>query len=187
MDLFNEQMKDRSHKLCVLKYLFFLRGGKSSNDFSHLGRGERECQTHTESKPPRYYSCFSSRSFSYPLGSPQLRDLNLFLQCNSFLLALLSIRDTSNFQMEVLTLLLRQRCAMLRCCGCVWLPPIIFIGTHSLAVVETNSAKLFFYMERCVLWMCAMAPLRMFEYVVPLSIDGNGYTAQLLHFCSKAT
>ncbi|KAF9814280.1 hypothetical protein SFRURICE_015217 [Spodoptera frugiperda] len=40
---------------------------------------------------------------------------------------------------------------MLRCCGCVWLIPIIFIGTHSLALVETGSAKLCFYMERCVL------------------------------------
>ncbi|KAF9821090.1 hypothetical protein SFRURICE_001025, partial [Spodoptera frugiperda] len=36
------------------------------------------------------------------------------------------------------------------------LPPIIFIGTHSLALVETDSAKLYFYMERCVLWKHAM-------------------------------
>uniref|UniRef100_A0A2H1W4K1 SFRICE_017123 n=1 Tax=Spodoptera frugiperda TaxID=7108 RepID=A0A2H1W4K1_SPOFR len=46
-----------------------------------------------------------------------------------------------------------QRCAMLGCCGSIWLPPIIFIGTHSLALVETDSSKLCFYMERCVLWM----------------------------------
>uniref|UniRef100_A0A2H1X390 SFRICE_022777 n=1 Tax=Spodoptera frugiperda TaxID=7108 RepID=A0A2H1X390_SPOFR len=29
---------------------------------------------------------------------------------------------------------------MLRCCLSVWLPPIIFIDTHSIALVETNSA-----------------------------------------------
>ncbi|KAF9818229.1 hypothetical protein SFRURICE_003970 [Spodoptera frugiperda] len=34
---------------------------------------------------------------------------------------------------------------MLHCCGCVWFPPIIFISTHSLALVEMDSAKLFLY------------------------------------------
>ncbi|KAF9801020.1 hypothetical protein SFRURICE_006063, partial [Spodoptera frugiperda] len=51
-------------------------------------------------------------------------------------------------------------------CGCVWLPPIIFIGTHSLTLMETSSSKIlcFLYgkmraMEacyECVLWMRAM-------------------------------
>ncbi|KAF9789063.1 hypothetical protein SFRURICE_005665 [Spodoptera frugiperda] len=38
---------------------------------------------------------------------------------------------------------------------CVWLSPIIFIGTHSLALVEADFAM--FYVERCVLrWMASL-------------------------------
>ncbi|KAF9805114.1 hypothetical protein SFRURICE_013307 [Spodoptera frugiperda] len=41
-------------------------------------------------------------------------------------------------------LITQMRCAMLRSCGYVWLPPIIFFGTYSLALVETDSAQLCF-------------------------------------------
>uniref|UniRef100_A0A2H1VFA0 SFRICE_023482 n=1 Tax=Spodoptera frugiperda TaxID=7108 RepID=A0A2H1VFA0_SPOFR len=33
---------------------------------------------------------------------------------------------------------------MLRCCACVRFPPTILIGTHSVALVETDSVKLCF-------------------------------------------
>ncbi|KAF9808981.1 hypothetical protein SFRURICE_000161 [Spodoptera frugiperda] len=41
------------------------------------------------------------------------------------------------------------RCAMLRCCGCVWCPPTIFIG-NSLALKESGFDKLCFYVQSCV-------------------------------------
>ncbi|KAF9814867.1 hypothetical protein SFRURICE_016712, partial [Spodoptera frugiperda] len=48
---------------------------------------------------------------------------------------------------------------MLRCCGCVWLPhTIIFIGAHSIALVETDSAKLCFY-NNIVLWKAFLLSL----------------------------
>uniref|UniRef100_A0A2H1VFP6 SFRICE_023890 n=1 Tax=Spodoptera frugiperda TaxID=7108 RepID=A0A2H1VFP6_SPOFR len=56
--------------------------------------------------------------------------------------------------------------AMLRCCGYVWLPLIIFIGTHSLALLETCSTKILcFYIERCVLWMRAIDGRECCSYV----------------------
>lgn len=41
---------------------------------------------------------------------------------------------------------------MLRCCGCVCLPLIIFVATHNLTLMETDSAKI------CLLYgkMCAI-------------------------------
>ncbi|KAF9822515.1 hypothetical protein SFRURICE_012611 [Spodoptera frugiperda] len=48
-----------------------------------------------------------------------------------------------------------RRCAMLSCCGCIWFPPIIFIDTHNLALVETDLAS-YVYMKRYVLWMASL-------------------------------
>uniref|UniRef100_A0A2H1VW30 SFRICE_015534 n=1 Tax=Spodoptera frugiperda TaxID=7108 RepID=A0A2H1VW30_SPOFR len=81
---------------------------------------------------------------NHPVPTPNYR-----LQWQDFNYLQLSIEVA-----RLATVFLIWRCAMLRCCGCVWLPPIIFNGTHRLALVVTDSTKAcFFYIERCVLWM----------------------------------
>ncbi|KAF9808250.1 hypothetical protein SFRURICE_003027, partial [Spodoptera frugiperda] len=91
------------------------------------------------SRVPRQNVTFYSRSPGKPLGSLPLR---------------VCIHPTEPHLWRF-TVLFHQRCAMLSCCECFWLPPIIFIGTQSLALVEMDSAKICvygtFYMERCVL------------------------------------
>ncbi|KAF9797021.1 hypothetical protein SFRURICE_006896, partial [Spodoptera frugiperda] len=52
-----------------------------------------------------------------------------------------------------LRLLFHLRCAMLRCCECVWLLPVIFIGTRS---TNGDGLSYVFFLWKCVLWMRPM-------------------------------
>ncbi|KAF9799959.1 hypothetical protein SFRURICE_019619 [Spodoptera frugiperda] len=56
-----------------------------------------------------------------------------------------------------------KRFALQRCCECVWLPPILFFGTHSLAMEDIDSDACY----RCVLWM---APLLSIYRILELRI-----------------
>ncbi|KAF9824341.1 hypothetical protein SFRURICE_003453 [Spodoptera frugiperda] len=80
-------------------------------------------------------------------------------------------------------------CAMLRCCGCVKRPPNIFIGTHSLALVETDSAKLcFLYGKMCAMnafptidtWHTRVAHLTLTATL--LSISGHDHIVSQLSY-----
>ncbi|KAF9822518.1 hypothetical protein SFRURICE_005972, partial [Spodoptera frugiperda] len=53
------------------------------------------------------------------------------------------LRQSVQTIVDVPNILQCYLCAVLCCCGCVWLPPVIFIGTHCLALVEIDSANRF--------------------------------------------
>ncbi|KAF9819268.1 hypothetical protein SFRURICE_014229 [Spodoptera frugiperda] len=67
--------------------VFQKKGGTSSNNFSRLGRGKREYQDLTDSKPPRSYICFCSWSPGNPLGHRSSGSTSALLGpvCNMYL------------------------------------------------------------------------------------------------------
>ncbi|KAF9813933.1 hypothetical protein SFRURICE_008088, partial [Spodoptera frugiperda] len=52
-------------------------------------------------------------------------------------------RFFKNFSVVARSLEMCPRYALLRCYGCVWRPPFIFIGAHRLALAETDSSNYF--------------------------------------------
>ncbi|KAF9802875.1 hypothetical protein SFRURICE_015472 [Spodoptera frugiperda] len=77
---------------------------------------------------------------------------------------------------NLFNVLFYQRCAMLRCCRSVWLSPIIF-GTHSLALVETDSAKPYFLHRKIIDTDACYEWLPYHRYIVYLSCvsSSNSY------------
>ncbi|KAF9801106.1 hypothetical protein SFRURICE_019268 [Spodoptera frugiperda] len=85
---------------------------------------------------------------NHPGPTPAFRAVSLFHACGKRFIAtvLQSLRTVATYKMSLIRkigMVFHQICDI-RCCGCVWPPPIMFIGTHSLALLEMDSAKLCF-------------------------------------------
>ncbi|KAF9805450.1 hypothetical protein SFRURICE_006777 [Spodoptera frugiperda] len=135
---------------------------KSSISSPALGGGQRENRTRDMLRSSQLPSLYVNRAFaSYYAYYYNCSLYRLYQQSNLKRnpkpKLLLNSQSNLTKSSPFTTVIFRQRNAMLRCYGCVLLPPIIFIGTLSIALMEMGLTKIIcFYVERCVPWMASL-------------------------------